>query len=128
MDHLTIDLGLAGRSVVVTGGAGLIGRIVVDHFLAAGSRVSSLDIVYPKTDSTEANTEPSAFKAIHCDVSSEESVQQAFASAKQAHGPVEICIALASFDLSVLEPSSFADASLSQLQRVLNVNVTGTWL
>ncbi|KAF2826880.1 NAD-P-binding protein [Ophiobolus disseminans] len=125
MNGLSLDLGLAGRSVVITGGAGLIGRIVVDHFLAAGSNVSSLDITYPKSEPTHARP---AFKAIHCDVSSEESVQQAFRQASTAHGPVEICIALASFDLSVLKPSSFAEASLSQLKRVLDVNITGTWL
>jgi NAD(P)-dependent dehydrogenase (short-subunit alcohol dehydrogenase family) len=128
MDRLSLDLGLADRSVVVTGGAGLIGRVVVDHFLAAGSKVSSLDIIYPKDDLPRPDPALPGFMPIHCDVSSEASVEQAFATATQAHGPVEICIALASLDLSVLKSSVFADASLSQLQRVLNVNVTGTWL
>ncbi|KAH8731935.1 NAD-P-binding protein [Phaeosphaeriaceae sp. PMI808] len=128
MDSLSLDLGLADRSVVVTGGAGLIGRVVVDHFLAAGSRVSSLDIIYAKDGPSNPDPARPAFRAIHCDVSSEQSVQQAFAAATQANGPIEVCIALASLDLSVLEPSAFADASFSQLQRVLNVNVAGTWL
>lgn len=128
MDRPTLDLDLAGRSVIVTGGAGLIGRVVVDLFIEAGAKVASLDIAYPKTDSTDVDPASPAFKAIHCDVSSEDSVKNAFNQAAAAHGPVEICIALASFDLSVLQPSSFADASLGQLQRVLNVNVTGTWL
>jgi NAD(P)-dependent dehydrogenase (short-subunit alcohol dehydrogenase family) len=128
MDILTLDLDLAERSVVVTGGAGLIGRVVVDHFLAAGCKVSSLDIAYPNEGSSEADLTRPALKAVHCDVSNEVSIQQAFAAATQAHGPIEICIALASLDLSVLEPAAFADASLSQLQRVLSVNVTGTWL
>jgi NAD(P)-dependent dehydrogenase (short-subunit alcohol dehydrogenase family) len=123
MNGLSLDLGLGleNRSVVVTGGAGLIGRVVVDHFLAAGSKVSSLDIAHAKDGSSGPG-------AIYCDVSCEESVQQAFSIATRAHGPIEICIALASLDLSVLKPSAFADASLSQLQRVLDVNVTGTWL
>jgi NAD(P)-dependent dehydrogenase (short-subunit alcohol dehydrogenase family) len=128
MDILSLDLGLADRSVIVTGGAGLIGRIVVDHFLAAGSKVSSLDIVYPDDGSTRPDLTRPAFAAIHCDVSNEVSIQQAFAKATQAHGPIEICIALASLDLSVLRPAAFADASFNQLQRVLSVNVTGTWL
>jgi NAD(P)-dependent dehydrogenase (short-subunit alcohol dehydrogenase family) len=130
MDRLSLDLGLGldNRSVVVTGGAGLIGRVVVDHFLAAGAKVSSLDIVYPKDGSSKPGPAHPMLRAIHCDVSSEESVQQAFANAIQAHGPVEICIALASLDLSVLKPSAFAEASLGQLQRVLDVNVKGTWL
>jgi NAD(P)-dependent dehydrogenase (short-subunit alcohol dehydrogenase family) len=128
MDTLPLDLDLAERSVVVTGGAGLIGRVVVDHFLAAGSKVSSLDIVYPNEGCSEPDPTRPALRAIHCDVSNEVSIHQAFATATLAHGPIEICIALASLDLSVLEPAAFADASLSQLQRVLSVNVTGTWL
>jgi NAD(P)-dependent dehydrogenase (short-subunit alcohol dehydrogenase family) len=130
MNRLSVDLGLGldQRSVVITGGAGLIGMVVVDHFLAAGSKVSSLDIAYPKDGSFKPDPARPTFAAIHCDVSSEESVQQAFAMATQAHGPAEICIALASLDLSVLKPAAFADASVSQLQRVLNVNVAGTWL
>jgi hypothetical protein len=65
MDILSLDLGLADRSVIVTGGAGLIGRIVVDHFLAAGSKVSSLDIVYPDDGSTRPDLTRPAFAAIH---------------------------------------------------------------
>lgn len=128
MDRLDFDLGLEGRAVVVTGGGGFIGRAVVDHFLAAGAHVSSLDITYPEGSDAEPDSAQPAFKAIHCNVASEESVQRAFAAAVKAHGPIDICIALASLDLSVLEPSSFATASFSQLQRILNVNVAGTWL
>ncbi|KAF2125452.1 NAD(P)-binding protein [Dothidotthia symphoricarpi CBS 119687] len=108
------------------GGSGLIGRVVVDHFIAAGAKVSSLDIAYPSD--AQAHATQTNLVTIHCDVASEESIQQAFATAIQIYGPVEICIALASLDLSVLEPSSFADASFAQLRRVLDVNVAGTWL
>jgi NAD(P)-dependent dehydrogenase (short-subunit alcohol dehydrogenase family) len=128
MDRLSLGLDLGNKSVVVTGGAGLIGRQVVDHFLAAGSRVCSLDITYLKDGFSTLDPARPTFKAIYCDVSSEDSIRRAFETATQAHGPPEICIALASLDLSVLKPSAFADASFGQLQRVLNVNVVGTWL
>ncbi|KAF2269451.1 NAD-P-binding protein [Lojkania enalia] len=121
----SLDLNLKGTHVLITGGAGLIGRIVVDHFIAAGAYVSSLDISY----SSGTNPVPNkACTAIHCDVSSEESIRQAFEAATNAHGPIEVCIALASLDLSVLQHAPLADASLSQLKRVLDVNVAGTWL
>jgi NAD(P)-dependent dehydrogenase (short-subunit alcohol dehydrogenase family) len=128
MSNLSLDLGLSGVHVVVTGGAGLIGHVLVDHFLAAGSKVSSLDIAYPENINPQPDSARQTLLPVYCDVSSEDSVQHAFASATQVHGPVEICIALASLDLSVLMPSSFADASFAQLQRVLDVNVAGTWL
>lgn len=131
MDQISLGLGLEGSHVVVTGGAGLIGRVVVDHFIAAGAKVSSLDIVYPLTTqggNTLPNAAHPALISIHCDVSSEDSVEQAFATAVTTHGPVDIAIALASLDLSVLNPSQLADASFAQLRTVLDINVAGTWL
>ncbi|KAF3009502.1 hypothetical protein E8E13_003747 [Curvularia kusanoi] len=131
MEPISLGLGLEGSHVLITGGAGLIGRVVVDHFIAAGAKVSSLDIAYLPT-TQESDAEPGAacpaLMPIHCDVSSENEVQQAFATAVAAHGPIDIAIALASLDLSVLGPSALADASFAQLRNVLNVNVAGTWL
>jgi NAD(P)-dependent dehydrogenase (short-subunit alcohol dehydrogenase family) len=121
----SLDLGLQGTHVLITGGGGLIGSVVVDHFVAAGALVSSLDISYGQDSSANSDA---AFTAIHCDVASEESVRGAFETATKAHGPVAVCIALASLDLSVLQHTSFADASFGQLKRVLDVNVGGTWL
>jgi NAD(P)-dependent dehydrogenase (short-subunit alcohol dehydrogenase family) len=123
LPSLGLGLDLRGTHVVVTGGAGLIGSVVVAHFLEAGSLVSSLDITHSTAGNTEANP-----RAIHCDVSNEISVQAAFQAASTAHGPIEVCIALASLDFSVLQHSSFVDASFVQLKRVLDVNVAGTWL
>lgn len=123
----SLDLNLDSSHVLITGGAGLIGRVVVDHFVAAGARVSCLDITY----STEINTESKShapYTKIHCDVSSEDSVQAAFKAATSTHGPVEVCVALASLDFSVLQHSSFVDASFIQLKRTLDVNIAGTWL
>ncbi|KAF3045876.1 hypothetical protein E8E12_003242 [Didymella heteroderae] len=131
MEEISLGLGLEGSHVLVTGGAGLIGRVVVDHFIAAGAKVSSLDIVYASASQdgrTLSNTAHPTFISVHCDVSKEAEVQEAFATAVAAHGPVDIAIALASLDLSVLDASPFADASFDQLRKVLDINVAGTWL
>lgn len=131
MEQTFLGLGLEGSHVLITGGAGLIGRVVVDHFIAAGAKVSSLDIVYASTSQDGTVTSKTAqptFISVHCDVSNEAEVQQAFATAVAAHGPVDIAVALASLDLSVLNASSFADASFCQLQKVLDINIAGTWL
>ena len=131
MDERSLGLGLEGSHVLITGGAGLIGRVVVDHFVVAGANVSSLDIVHPSISqegSAPSSTAHSALTSVHCDVSNEEEVQQAFATAVKEYGPVDIAIALASLDLSVLDPSPFADASFDQLRKVLDINVAGTWL
>lgn len=131
MNQVSLGLGLEGSHVLITGGAGLIGRVVVDHFIAAGAKVSSLDIAHASISedgNAPSNTARSAFVSVHCDVSNEGSVQQAFAKAIAVHGPVDIAIALASLDLSVLVPSRIADASFGQLQKVLDINIAGTWL
>ncbi|PSN74414.1 NAD-P-binding protein [Corynespora cassiicola Philippines] len=131
---MSLDLGLEGSHVVVTGGAGLIGRVVVDAFMAAGAHVSSLDISYPVDAAPKdhgqhgQHGEHGEHVEIHCDISDELSVRDAFQQATSTHGPVEVCIASAALDLSVLQPASFADASFAQLKRVLDVNVAGTWL
>ncbi|KAJ9659563.1 hypothetical protein H2201_007312 [Coniosporium apollinis] len=126
MDPKPFDLylGLEDSHVLVTGGAGLIGRVVVDAFVAAGARVSSLDIAYKG-----ANAVHPRVMEIEADISSEESMVNAWREAVRAFGPVECCIALASLDLSVLEHhSSAADMSLEQFKRTLEVNVGGTFL
>ncbi|KAJ4347555.1 hypothetical protein N0V95_005339 [Ascochyta clinopodiicola] len=130
MEQISLGLGLEGSHVLITGGAGLIGRVVVDHFIAAGAKVSSLDVAHPSVQDREARLKTSRpeLASVHCDVSSESEVQQAFETAVEVHGPVDIAIALASLDLSVLEQSPFADASFDQLQKVLNINIAGTWL
>ncbi|KAF9691390.1 hypothetical protein EKO04_010619 [Ascochyta lentis] len=130
MEPISFGLDLEGSHVLVTGGAGLIGRVVVDHFLAAGAKVSSVDISRPSTQPSSAQSQAAhpELLTIHCDVSDENQVQQAFTTAVDAYGPVDIAIALASLDLSVLEHSPFADASFDQLRKVLDINVAGTWL
>jgi hypothetical protein len=51
MDSAGLGPGLDATHVLITGGAGHIRRVVVDHFLSAGSRVPSLDInQLPETD------------------------------------------------------------------------------
>jgi NAD(P)-dependent dehydrogenase (short-subunit alcohol dehydrogenase family) len=122
MNAPSLTLGFENQHVLITGGAGLIGRVVVSHFLAARAKVSSLDIT-----SQPSSENPNQLN-IHCDISSEESIQQAFTKSREAYGPVSICIALASVDLSVLHPSPFISASFTQLKKVLDVNICGTWL
>lgn len=89
--------------------------------------MSSLDISYGTIANAAPKTLP-GLTPIHCDISSEESVRDAFAEATKSNGNVEVCIALASLDASVLESSPFVDTSLAQLKRVLDVNVAGTWI
>ncbi|KAF2090869.1 NAD-P-binding protein [Saccharata proteae CBS 121410] len=123
-----LDLGLEDTHVLVTGGTGLIGRAVVNAFLYAGANVSVLDINAP-TATDEDDDEQSQRLVLHADVSSEESIEDAWAKATARFGPVACCVALASLDLSVLpHVTSAADMGFEQFMKTLEVNVGGSFL
>ncbi|GAB7342848.1 hypothetical protein MBLNU457_g0973t1 [Dothideomycetes sp. NU457] len=123
-----IDLGLklSGTHVLITGGAGLIGRVIVSHFLSAGAQVSSLDISYgqPGPGLQSAN-----LLELQADVSDPASFTAAWKRATHRFGTVQTCIALASLDLSVLpQTDSIADYDPEIWKRVLDINVGGTFM
>jgi NAD(P)-dependent dehydrogenase (short-subunit alcohol dehydrogenase family) len=120
---MDISLGLKDTHVLITGGAGLIGSKVVQAFLAAGAKISSLDVAHDSQPTIEGN-----LARIHADTTSEEGLLAAWQIAVGIHGVVEVCIALAALDLSVLpHHASAADMSLDQFRRTLDVNVVGTF-
>lgn len=122
---MDLDLDLKDTHVVITGGAGHIGSVVVQGFLSAGAKVSSLDIVYQEQGT---NVSTNLIK-IHADISSESSVQRAWQAATSYFGPVQTCVALGALDLSVLDRHENAtDLPLEQFRRTLEVNVLGTFL
>lgn len=129
----SLDLGLRGTHVLVTGGAGLIGSVVVSAFLAAGANVSSLDLSHPSEGSPKpqvhAQSAEGSLLDLHVDISDKASLTTAWEAAVKAFGPVECCVALASLDLSVLpQTESICDMEQATWQKVLNVNVNGTFL
>jgi NAD(P)-dependent dehydrogenase (short-subunit alcohol dehydrogenase family) len=123
---MDLSLALDNDHVLITGGAGHIGRTCVSAFLAAGAKVSSLDIAYPQNQPPSLTT-PNLIE-IYADTSSESSLEHAWGLAVGYHGTVQTCVALAALDLSVLEHhSSCADMSIEQFRRTLEVNTIGTF-
>lgn len=121
-----LGLGLEGSSVLVTGGAGHIGRVVVRGFLATGAYVtivdSSVDCPFDQLDEH--------ILYIHADITCTKQIDAAFEKAEvEYERPVEICVALASLDLSVLKTTeSLADADPGEWKRVFDVNIHGTFV
>lgn len=117
---------LEGTHVLITGGAGHIGRTTVNAFLSAGANVSSLDIAASPPPPQLATSDN--FFETQTDISSQESVETAWKQAVAKFGPVETCVALAALDLSVLRHfNTAADLPLEQFRRTLEVNVLGTF-
>ncbi|KAK3616951.1 hypothetical protein LTR56_008728 [Elasticomyces elasticus] len=119
-----IGLGLEDTHVLITGGCGLIGKVVVQAFLAAGSKVTALDL--PGTEKV-LDLDDEKLHYVAGDITKD--IDVAFSSAEKRFGTVCCVVALASLDLSVLEQSeSICDVDPKTWQRVLDVNVNGTFL
>ncbi|KAK4501162.1 hypothetical protein PRZ48_006968 [Zasmidium cellare] len=122
-----LSLGLEDIHVLITGGCGLIGRVVVDAFLAAGSIVSVVDL--PEATERIPVNKLGNLRLYPADISKAESIDAAFTEAEKNSGPVEVCIALASIDLSSLpQTETICDADPAVWQNVFNVNINGTFL
>ena len=115
---------LTGRTVLVTGAAGDIGRTVCARVAAAGARVVALD-------RDEAGLE--ALRAVHgddllarrCDVTDEREVDEAFVWAIQSAGAVHGVFNNAGIEGAV---APLVDYPVEALDEVLRVNVRGVFL
>ena len=101
-----------GRGVVVTGGSSGIGRAIAEAFVANGDRVVVLD---------RAGTD---FDAINVDVSQEDSVRTAFATARQRLGTIDVLVNSA----GLLTESPLQNMTLAMWNETLSVDLTGVFL
>lgn len=131
---LDLGLGLEGTHVLVTGGAGIIGSAVVHAFLSAGANVSSLDISHASDEGATLSSfttgqEGSQSIQLCADITDMASMTTAWGTSTSRFGTVEVCVALASLDLSTLpQTESILDANPETWSRVLGINVGGTML
>ncbi|QDY90067.1 SDR family oxidoreductase [Arthrobacter sp. UKPF54-2] len=101
----------SGRAVVVTGGASGIGKAIAEAFTANGDRVAVLD-------------RSGAGGAIAVDVSDEESVKAAFATARDQLGSIDILVNSA----GLLTESRLEDMTLAMWNETISVDLTGVFL
>ncbi|GEP27084.1 MULTISPECIES: SDR family NAD(P)-dependent oxidoreductase [Cryobacterium] len=101
-----------GRGVVVTGGSSGIGRAIAEAFVANGDRVVILD---------RAGTD---IDAINVDVSQEDSVRTAFATARQRLGTIDVLVNSA----GLLTESPLQNMTLAMWNETLSVDLTGVFL
>jgi NAD(P)-dependent dehydrogenase (short-subunit alcohol dehydrogenase family) len=94
---------------VVTGGASGIGKATVDLLRANGTDVIVWDIVGGD---------------MHCDISDSDSVADALTRTVANHGTPDRLVACAGIGASGL----LLDQSVADWQRVIDINLTGTWL
>jgi NAD(P)-dependent dehydrogenase (short-subunit alcohol dehydrogenase family) len=121
----------AGQVTVVTGGGRGIGKAYCEAFAAHGSAVVVADIDGERAgqlaDSLAAAGTPAL--GLRVDVADEESVRDLFARADERFGRVDFLINNAAIMLDVEVPfKPFWETSLAEWNRIMGVNVAGTFL
>ncbi len=119
---------LAGKVTLVTGGAGGIGRAIVERQLQEGACAVLLDIDAAALDATVGELtqqySKDAVRGIACDVTSEEAVQAAFARAILEFGGVDILVSNA----GIASASPLEDTTLELWNRNQSVLATAYFL
>ncbi len=119
-----MELRLQGRTALITGAAGGIGRAVAQALAAEGVRVALLDRDPAGLAATAASCPGSV--VLEADVTDEESVAAAVSRAVTALGGLHTVVCCAGISGPV--GSGIEQTTLAQWQAVFAVNVTGAFL
>ncbi len=115
---------LAGKVAVVTGGAGGIGRAMVERFVAAGARVVVADLDETAGRALAADL-GDATRFVPVDVADADAVQAALDAAVDAFGGLHVMCNNAGIGGS---PVPFLQDGFDDFDRVMRVNVLGVML
>jgi len=120
---------LAGKVAIVTGGAKGIGRHYSQALAAAGARVMIADIADGKDLAAEiaARLGADAVASAQFDVSDEKAVKQLVAQTIERFGQIDILVNNAAL-YAKLTPRNFDEWDIETWDRVMAINVRGSWL
>jgi NAD(P)-dependent dehydrogenase (short-subunit alcohol dehydrogenase family) len=115
-----------GKTVIVGGGSTGIGAAVVEGFARAGANVILVDVADEIGEQLAAalTADGARVDYQHCDVSSEDDVERVFGYADKTYGGVDVVHANAAIEWT----KDIRHTSLSEWQRVIDVNLTGVFL
>lgn len=120
-----METGLAGKGVLVTGGAGGIGSACVRAFAAEGARVA-IHYRTSRAQAEELAAEVGAAAAIAADLTDEGETDRLFAQAREALGQIDVCAAVAGVWPHDDEP--VWRLPLERWRATLDANLTATFL
>ncbi len=114
------------RVAVVTGGASGIGLAICQHLAKDGHRVAVLDVngEGAQTAASEIAARGVAAVAHEVDVADPDSVTNAMTVVRDTLGPIQILVTSA----AIAPWSDFVDITLDEWNRMIAVNLTGTFL
>lgn len=121
-----MDLGLAGKVVLVTGAAGGIGRAIVQTFMEENALVIAADLDSKSVANVieDLGSSPGRAEAVALDVCSEASWSSAVNWIREEHGEISVLVNCAGLN-------AVADAveeTMTEFQRIISVNQIGPWL
>ncbi len=120
-----MDLGFAGKSVLITGGGSNIGRGIVLAFAAEGARITLGDIDRDQAEATAKlarQRHGARVEVVRADVTSFEDVERLVDAAERAHDRIDVLVNNAGWD----RPQYFSDQKPDYWQRVIGINLMGT--
>jgi len=122
---------LENRVAIVTGAAHGIGRVYALRLASEGAKVTiaDLDTAAAEAVAKEISSDGSEAIGVNCDVSDEESVAAMVNTTVAAWGKVDILINNAGmFSVVPMARVGFEDISRDEWDKMMDVNVAGTWL
>ena len=121
--QIDLNFPLSGKIAIVTGGASGIGAAISRAFIAKGAKVAVLDISADIAKAKAAEFGENA-KPFVCDVSSQQSVNDAIAAVNEEFGAIDI--AVNSAGVVYLAPAE--DISLDEWDKTISINLKGSFL
>jgi NAD(P)-dependent dehydrogenase (short-subunit alcohol dehydrogenase family) len=127
---LTAAYSLQGRTAIVTGAGGGIGKAIAELFVKAGAKVVVADIQEQNAQSVASSLNvgraagANVASAVAVDISDEASVKRMFDAATQAFGRVDVLVNNA----GIYEHTAFLETSVAKWRRVHEVNLLGCFL
>lgn len=128
---------LTGRVVILTGGAGLLGRQFTRALLGVGARVVVAELLHDQAVHAAAAAAQEAggeALGLQADIAEKGSVEQLFRQSVDRFGRVDVLINNAAIDpkfdkeLAAKQANTFEDFPLELWQQSLDVNLTGAFL
>ncbi len=116
---------IAGQAALVTGGGSGLGEATARELARLGAKVAVLDV---NLNNARRVADDIGGIALHCDVSSADSVQAAIDAAAAAHGPARILMQIAGIGTAKrVIARDGSPAPLEDFARVVNVNLIGSY-
>jgi NAD(P)-dependent dehydrogenase (short-subunit alcohol dehydrogenase family) len=114
-----MELTVKGKRVLITAGAGGIGRVMAQTFVKAGAKVHICDVVQSALDETVAAL---GVSATACDVSDLKQVDRLFADAKTRLGGLDVLVNNA----GIAGPTAkVEDISIEDWRRCIDIDLNG---